>query len=116
MKSLEQLQTFHYWQSRALLLVFFAIPKGTRSAVFFLSLKGWVPKSSAGYVLPIHQPLPVTALKGPTKGFVRRRSRYKTRLTTYHASCRQRSYQYMLDFYRSSAKVAHNQKNGQKAF
>ena len=91
MKSLQQLPTFHYWQSRALFLVFFAI--------FFLSLKGWVPKSSAGYVLPIHQPLPATALKRPTKGFVRRRSRYKTRLAIYHASCRQRSYQYMRQNY-----------------
>ena len=91
MKSLQQLQTFHYWQSRALLLVFLAM--------FFLSLKGLVPKSSAGYVLPIHQPVPVTALKRATKGFIRRRNRYKTRLATYHASCRQRSYQYMLEFY-----------------
>lgn len=71
--------SFRYAQSRALFLAFVAC--------LYLGLHGQMPKSSAGWVLPLEAPLEVTLMRRPTIGYQRRRSRRRRQLNQYRDAC-----------------------------
>lgn len=71
--------SFRYAQSRALFLAFVAC--------LYLGLHGQMPKSSAGWVLPLPAPLEVTLMRRPTTGYQRRRSRRRRQLNQYRDAC-----------------------------
>lgn len=85
--------SFRYAQSRALFLVFLAC--------LYLGLHGQMPKSSAGWVLPLHSPLQVAPLRRLTVGLQRRLSRRKERLNQYNVVCRNSAIQFMQQHFAS---------------
>lgn len=75
--------SFHYVRSRALFLVLLAC--------LYLGMHGQMPKSSAGWVVPLHSPLQVAPARRLTIGQQRRLFRRRQRLNEFRTICRLRA-------------------------
>ena len=79
--------SFRYAQSRALFLAFLAC--------LYLGLHGKMPKSSAGWALPLPAPLEVAPIRRLTIGMQRRLWRRRRQLNQYRTACRNCAIRFM---------------------